>query len=317
MQDKPTLKQLEYFITTAESSSLRSSSERLGISQPTLAAQLSAMEKRLRVVLFERSRSGINLTPAGRELLPGCKLVINEMLGVIDQAQFINEGCGGTFKIGVSPTVGPYLMPHILPGLHREYETLKLYVREKSPIELEAELIEGQLDLVLMPLPLNSNKLSVMPLFSEPLYLLHSSEHAFSQKTHIAACDLQGEDVLTLEQKYTHYQQVQVACEAHGANILRDYEGTSLDALRQMVVMNMGITFLPALYINSEVHQPESLRIAHIPELHLFRTHVLAWRSQAANRVFFKELGRKIIQLVQSNLQQVDLNFSVSPASHH
>ena len=310
-REKPTLKQLEYFIGVAEASSLRAAAEQLGVSQPTLSAQLYTLEERLQLTLLERSRQGVVLSPAGRELLPAVRQLVTDMIGLLDAARMISRGPGGTFRIGVSPTVGPYLMPHILPQLHREYADLKLYVREKSPRELEAELLAGKLDLMLIPLPLSNSKLTIAPLFSEPLKLVLPAEHPLTDRKRIKSEDLAGQNILTLEEQYTHYHQVQAACEKLGANILRDYEGTSLDALRHMVVMGMGLAFLPTLYIHTEIHRAESLVIAEVDKLKLTRTHVLAWRKNAPNRVFYRELAEQIRRSVQSKLTDAGLEFDV------
>lgn len=307
---KPTLKQLEYFVCLAETGTFRGAAERLGISQPTLSGQIYNLEKTLELSLMERGRSGATLTPAGRALLGNARQVIEEMNGLVDQAAMINDGPGGTFRMGVSPSVGPYLLPHILPDLHREHAKLKLYVREAMPQNLELDLQEGRLDLVLMPLPFNHRAFVTDELFHEPLHLVAPAEHRFAEQSHILADQLQGESVLTLEKGYSHYHQVEQAAEHLGANILRDYEGSSLDALRQMVVMGLGIAFLPTLYLHSEVHQPQALLISDIENLPFSRTHVLAWRKNSPNRAFYRQLAASIRKLVQQNLSDANLKFT-------
>jgi LysR family hydrogen peroxide-inducible transcriptional activator len=307
--ETPTLKQLEYFVCIAELKTFRGAAERLGVSQPTLSAQMYILEQRLDVTLLERSRTGTVLTPAGRDLLVNAREILEGMRGLMDQAGMIRNGPGGTFRIGVSPTVGPYLLPHILPELHEKYATLKLYVRENMPKTLEADLLEGRLDLVLIPLPFSGNKFTTETLFSEPLHLVLPKEHKLSKLKTIKEKHIRGQNMLTLEERYSHYQQVQKACEELGANILRDYQGTSLDALRQMVVMGTGMAFLPSLYIYSEIHSPESLVVTNVEKLKLSRTHVLAWRTNSPNRSFYRQLARTIRKLVKNNLNQVPLDF--------
>lgn len=306
----PTLKQLEYFVCIAELKTFRGAAERLGVSQPTLSSQMYVLEQCLGVILLERSRKGAVLTPAGRDLLASAREVLEGMRGLMNQAGMIRNGPGGTFRIGVSPTVGPYLLPHILPELHQKYATLKLYVRENMPKTLEIDLLEGRLDLVLIPLPFSGTNFTTEILFREPLQLVLPKEHKLSKLKTIKVKHIRGQNILTLEEQYSHYQQIQKACEDLGANILRDYEGTSLDALRQMVVMGMGMAFLPSLYIYSEIHSPESLVVANVEKLKLSRTHVLAWRTNSPNRGFYRKLAKTIRQLVKKNLNQVPLEFS-------
>ena len=309
MLEAPTIRQLEYFVAIADAKTFRRAAERLSVSQPTLSAQIYSLEESLKVTLLERSRSGAILTPAGRELLSNARQVLEEMRGLVDQAGMINSGPGGTFRMGVSPTVGPYLLPHILPELHREYSTLKLYVRENMPKALELDLLEGRLDLVLIPKPFGSSRFETEELFQEPLQLVIPADHPLGSATTLSANQLNQQNVLTLEEQYSHYHQVQQACENLGANILRDYEGTSFDALRQMVVMGMGVAFLPSLYIHTEIHHPEALVIANVTDLDLQRTHILAWRKNSPNRVFYRLLAQSIRRLVKGKLAMANLSF--------
>ncbi|NIB41440.1 hydrogen peroxide-inducible genes activator [Pseudomaricurvus alkylphenolicus] len=308
-QKMPTVKQLKYFVCVAEFGTFRGAAERLGISQPTLTAQIYSLEKALQLTLLERSRSGTELTPAGRELLPNARQVMEEMHGLLDQAALINQGPSGTFRIGVSPTVGPYLLPHILPGLHQTYSSLKLYVRENMPKTLELDLLEGRLDLVLIPLPFGTSRLTSEVLFHEPLHLVVPEGHQLGKLKQIKAEHLREQNILTLESQHSSYHRVEAVCEELGANIARDYEGTSLDALRQMVMMGVGVAFLPSLYIHSEIHQPQGLSVSQIEELQLHRTHVLAWRKNSPNRSFYRQLVELIRSLVKANLSDAQLFF--------
>lgn len=312
----PTLKQLEYFVAIANAKTFRRAAETLSISQPTLSAQIYSLEKTLQLTLLERSRSGAVLTPAGRDLLPHARQIIDEMKGLMDQAQMIRGGPSGTYKLGVSPTVGPYLLPHILPDLHQTYANLKLYVRENMPDALHTDLLEGRIDLVLIPEPFaNNNKIEIAPLFEEPMRLVIPAEHAFESldsvklNSQIEKQQLYSESILTLESKYHSYHQVEQACHSIGANILRDYEGTSLDALRQMAVIGMGLAFLPNLYIHTELHKGEGLTVVDIIDMQLSRSHILAWRKQSPNRVFYRKLAQSIRQLVKANLTNAGLVF--------
>lgn len=305
----PTIKQLEYFVCLAESTAFRCAAGRLNISQPTLTAQIYNLEKSLNVTLIERSRSGATLTPAGRELLVNARQVIEEMNELLNKATSINSGPGGTFHIGASPTAGPYLLPHILPGLHEAYSSLQLYVRESMPKTLEIDLLEGRLDLVLTPLPFGNSRLTVEVLFHEPLQLAVPESHQLAKLKKVKAHHLRKQNILTLVEEYSSYHQIETLCADLGANIARDYEGTSLDALRQMVTMKMGLTFLPTLYTYSEIHQPQGLALREVEKLELYRTHVLAWRKNSPNRCFYRELAEQIRSLVKTNLHDAKLRF--------
>jgi len=205
-QKTPTIELLEYFVCLAESNDFRRAAENLKISQPTLTAQIYNLERALNLTLFECSRSGTTLTPAGRDLLGNARQVIEEMYGLMDQATMINRGPGGTFRIGVSPTVGPYLLPNILPGLHQAYSSLKIYVRENMPKTLELDLLEERLDLVLIPLPFGNSRLTTEVLFQEPLQLVTPGDHQLAKLRKVRADHLRGQNILTLVEQYSSYQ---------------------------------------------------------------------------------------------------------------
>lgn len=296
------LKQLQYFAAIAEYGSFRQAAFRLNITQPTLSNQLGVMEKALKIQLFERTRKGINTTPQGRELLLSARRVLEEAQGFNTQAAMLSGGGIGTYRLGVTPTLGPYLLPHILGTIHNTHTDLKLYVREDAPSDLETGLINGQHDLILTTLPVMSNELIVAPLFREPLKLALPQDHRLAGKAQIKRSDLLGELVLTIGEHHLFHRQITELCEQVGAQTRRDYEGTSLDTLRQMVVMGMGIAFLPALYAKSEIRDKEELRVAEVEGISVARNHALVWRNTSPLASFYKRLSEEIKVIIQTKL---------------
>lgn len=296
------LKQLQYFAAVAEYGSFRQAAFRLGITQPTLSNQIAIMEKALKIHLFERTRKGINVTPQGRELLLSARRVLEEAQGFISQSAILSGGGIGTFRLGVTPTLGPYLLPHILTPIHNKYSDLKLYVRENAPSELETGLINGQHDLILTTLPIMSSELVVAPLFREPIKLALARDHRLADRLTINREDLLGEPVLTISEHHLFHRQITELCEQVGAHVLRDYEGTSLDTLRQMVVMGMGVAFLPALYAKSEIRNEEELRVADVAGINVVRNHALVWRNTSPASSFYRQLSEEIKSMIETNL---------------
>ena len=305
MSKKPTLKQIEYFLCLANTLNFRQAAANLAISQPTLTAQITALEDTLQLTLFERSRTGTFLSPQGKDLLSYAKRLMDAAEDLVQASQHLVHGPATTFRLGVPPTLGPYLLPFVLPTLHKNFYQLKLFVREAAPRKLEQMLIDGEFDLILSPLPLASTELDIEPLFKEPLKLVVPREHEFSQHNTICAEDIRGQKVLTLEEQHHFHRQVHYICEKFNANVLRDFEGTSLDTLRQMVVMGIGIAFLPGLYVHSELHRPEELHVCELAEMPIVREHALAWRKTSANRLFFRELAGHIREIVATQLSDV------------
>jgi LysR family transcriptional regulator, hydrogen peroxide-inducible genes activator len=263
MRELPSLKQLEYFVALAETRSFRGAAERCGISQPSLSVQLSNLEKRLGQKLVERARSGVILTAAGREVQDRAREVLVAAQNLVSRFDTPRKGLVGTIRFGASPTLGPYLLPHVIGRLHALHPELSLFIREAPPEELTAGLARGDFDMVLVQLPVRGDFIPIR-LFREPLELAVARDHPFVQQERVMRADLRGQTVISLGPAYSLRQQVADLCDALGARLRADYEGTSLDAIRLMAGMGMGIAFLPALYVRSEIG-PEESDIAVVP----------------------------------------------------
>ena len=298
--ERLTFKQIRYFQAIAEAGSFRRAADRLGVKQPTLTVQIAALEAALATTLFERHRSGVVMTPAARELLPRARRIAEEMKGFTDQALGVSGH--STYRLGVTPTLGPYLLPLVLPAVHQRFEDLRLYVREAIPAQLASDLKSAAHDVVLTTLPLQGDELEVIPLFRESLKLALPLEHPLASKGVVSGEDLVGEAVLTIDEQHLYHRQVSALCESLGATVNRDYEGTSLDTLRQMVVMGMGITFLPSLYVASEIGESDTLRITDVKGVNMNRDHALAWRRRSPARVFFRQLAEAMKAILDEQL---------------
>ncbi|MBL4573005.1 MAG: hydrogen peroxide-inducible genes activator [Gammaproteobacteria bacterium] len=299
------LKQIRYFTTIAESGSFRQAAFRLDVTQPALSSQIAILEKLLDLQLFERSKNGTTTTVEGRELLPSAKRILEEVHGFASKSRMLSGGGMGTYRLGVTPTLGPYLLPHILGPIHAKHQGLKLYVREEAPSDLEAGLLDRRHDLILSTQPIMSKELTVFQLFREPLKFAVSMDHRLARKPHLDCSDLLGEQVLTISEHHLFHRQIVELCEKVGAEVRRDFEGTSLDTLRQMVVMGMGTAFLPALYVKSEIREENELRIADVEGVNVVRNHVLAWRKTSPEKSFYLDLAREIRDIVEQNLSDV------------
>ena len=285
------LQQLRYLVAIAETLHFRRAAEKTNVTQPTLSGQLRELEERLGVQLVERSRAKVVLTPIGREITSRAQRVLRDVNDIVSLAKQDNSQLGGTIRLGVLPTLGPYLLPHILPRLHASYPQLKIYVREGMPKELLGRLDEGRLDLVLFPLPLKGGDIVTTRLFREPLWIVAPCDHALAAKEEVERSDLRGEIVLALEQGHRLYDQVRELCEQYDAKLSLDYEGTSLDTIRQMVGMGMGLSFMPALYVASEVLDDDQVIARRIRGAGPFRLVGMAWRKHSARQEEYRTLA--------------------------
>ncbi len=302
MQDRLlTLKHLRYFVALAHSGQYRRAAEQLDLSQPSLSQQIAAFESVLGVKLVERGRRGVILTPAGREVLDQAQGILDGVDRLMGVSQSLQDGVSGTLRLGSTSTIGPYVLPRFLQHLHAEHPDLKLVVRDGAPRELLNELGNGVHDVVISQLPIREKDFQSVPLYREPLMLAVARDHRLAGRGLVTPEDLAGEDLLALGDAYALRNEVSRLGMASGARLRDDYEGTSLDALRQMVAMNMGITLLPALYVRSEVPD-ENGDVAVVPvKGGLYRTVGLIWRHTTGKPALlrrFREVAETVISQV-------------------
>lgn len=302
----PTLKQFRYLTALAQTLHFRKAAEQCHVSQPTLSGQLQELEERLGVQLVERSRRHqVVLTPVGRTIAERARIVLRDVQDIIDLGKHGQQWLDGTIKLGAMPTLGPYLLPHVLPELHKSHPGLKLYVREGMPVSLIRSLEDGDLDLLLFPMPIRETDLESARLFREQLWVVIPSEHALAAKEAIDPADLNGETVLALEPGHRLYEQVAELCREFGANLSHDFEGTSLDTLRLMVGMGMGLSFMPTVYVLSEV--PKDAQVVARPMMSKPPTRSVgfAWRRHSARGDEYKALADIIRGILRANLPDV------------
>lgn len=280
----PSLKQLHYLLALDDTRSFRKAAERCGISQPSLSVQIANLEERLGLRLISRGRGPVTLTVAGREVVARARRIWAEVTALQGIAPRLGTGLIGTVRLGVSTTLGPYFLPHAVGRLHRANPELKLYVREAAPRVLVEQLDRGDHDLLLTQLPVVGTDYTTVRLFREALFMVTAQSHTLAGRAEIAETDLAGVSVLSLGPGYALHEQVSALCEAHGARLLHDYEGTSLDALRVMTAMGMGVCLLPALYIRSEIgSETQDLAVVPFRGSRVARSLGLVWRRTSGN----------------------------------
>lgn len=277
----PTLRQLQYLVAVDETRHFRRAAQSVNVTQPTLSQQLKELELRLGAKLVERGRP-IQLTPIGREVAERARRVMLEISEIKGLAKRSATSLAGTIRLGVTPTLGPYLIPSAVVRLHRDQPALKLYIREGIPDDQLAELARGALDMMIAPLPIRPAGLNVEPLFEESLHLVGAPDHSLFAKKTIRRSDFAEEPVLSLDRRHHFHRQAQDICAELGAELLRDYEGTSLDSLRQMAGSGLGLAILPELYLRSETGGENMVRRFDIPGWSASRSIAAVWRTGTA-----------------------------------
>lgn len=304
----PNLRQLEYLVAIADARHFRRAAERVNTSQPTLSEQLKVLEERLGAQLVERSRTRVVLTPLGQQVVEISRRMLADANEIKILAQSGGRDLAGIMRIGLPSTIGPYLLPRVIPELHRHYPGLKLYVREELPSVLPRALEEGTHDVVITLLPVRGSELVVRPLFREPLHLAVAIDHPLARRGKIRREDLKGADVLTLGPGHQLHDVVVALCDEFGANLRLDYEGTSLDTLREMVAMGLGVTFLPGLYVRAlQAARDQCIHTLALEGRAMYRTVGMVWRRTSARAESYEALAEVIRKTAAREFDDISL----------
>lgn len=301
----PNLRQLEYLVAVADTRHFRRAAERANTTQPTLSEQLKALEERLGAQLVERTRSRVVMTPLGAQVTEIARRMLADANEIRVLAASGGRELSGIVRLGLPSTIGPYLLPRVIPELHREYPGLKLYVREELPHDLPRALDEGTHDVVITLLPVRGGDLVSEPLFREPLFLAVAADHPLAKKGSAQRSDLEGQDVLALGPGHQLHDVVLSLCEEFGARLRFDYEGTSLDTLREMVAMGLGITFLPGLYVRTVASRDKSIATLELDGRSVYRTVGMLWRRSSARQAGYEKLARMIRNAVEQEFKEL------------
>ncbi len=300
----PTLRQLNYLIAVADAGRFNLAAQRVHISQPALSEQIAQLEHNLGAKLLERGRQGATLTPLGQEITERARRILTDVRELEDVIRSTQDSLGGLIKLGALPTVGPYLLPQAIPDLHALHPDLRLYVRETRTVELETRLRSGEFDVILSTPPQDDTALTVYELFQEPLRLGLPADHTLTAQSVVQLQDLNNENLLTLEAGHYLADRVRSLARSAKANLLLDYEGTSLDGLRQMVGMGMGAALFPALYERSEMRDDAAVVVRDINLDAPWRWITLTWRATSPRDRDFRILADHLSARAKALLSQ-------------
>ena len=297
----PSLRQYAYLVAIADHGSFRRAADAKHVSQPTLSQQLRALEQHLGVILVERNEQPVQLTPIGREVAERARRLLLAVADIEQLTRRTRDGMAGTIRFGVTPTLGPYLLPPIIARIHRQFPDTRLYIREGIPDEQVQDLLRGELDMLLSPLPVSGSRLHIEPLFREPLHVVAPPDHDLVQRDVVYQRDMSGTAFLGLEPRHHGYRQTRAICEEFEAHLLRDYEGTSLDSLRQMAGSGLGFAVLPELYLRAEAHSVEVVVPLRFADWQQSRSIGAIWRQGSA----FSSQYQMLAEIIAAEAQAI------------
>jgi LysR family transcriptional regulator, hydrogen peroxide-inducible genes activator len=296
--DRPTVRQLEYLVAVADHRSFRRAAEAVGVSQPALSAQIQAVEAVLGVQVFERDRRRVLVTPHGEEIVARARTAIAAVDEVAAAARGLAEPLVGPLRMGVIPTIAPYLLPRLLPAVHKAFPRLELILREEQTARLLAQLDAGRLDCALLALPVPGD-FTAAAIGDEPFLLAAPRGSPLLKKKRIHEDDLAGQDVLLLEDGHCLRDQALAVCQHAGSTEVAEVRATSLPTLVQMVAGGLGVTLLPEHA--ADVLVPTSrgpVQVARFAEPQPGRTIGLVWRTSSARLREFRMLS----EIMKKNL---------------
>lgn len=295
-----TLTELRYIVAVARERHFGRAAEACFVSQPTLSAAVKKLEQELEINIFERGKQDISLTPIGEKVVEQAQRVLEEAETLKNISQLGKDQLTGSIRIGAIYTIGPYLLPHIIPELRKRAPKMPIVIEENYTANLREKLKSGKLDAILVALPFDEPGVVTLPLYDEPFVGVLPSSHPFTQKETLRIRDLASENLLLLGEGNCFRDQVLEYCpECRGANIgdediSQTIEGSSIETIRHMVVSGIGITVLPCTAAGTDKYARRLLQIKRLKNPEPKRTVALAWRSSFPRPKAIEELRQAI-----------------------
>jgi len=292
MSQLPTLRQLQFLIALAEHGSFSRAAEAVYVTQPTLSAAIKELEMTLGTVLVERGARGAVLTPAGEVVLERARRVMAEAEDLVIAAQAAGEPLNGPFKLGVIPTIAPFLLPRVLPALRDEFPKLEIFLREDLTERLFDALRERRLDAALVALPYEAPMIETRAIWSDEFLFACTPDHRLAGRGTLTAADLTDEPLLLLEDGHCLRDHALAACSTGTAR--SDFAATSLHTLVHMVKSGLGATLLPRMAVDAGLVDRMGLEVLPFDPPVAGREIGVAWRKGSARADEAIQLGEAI-----------------------
>jgi len=292
------LRALGYLVALAETGHFGKAAERCCVSQPTLSAQLKKMEDQLGVQLVERGQQ-VRLTDIGERVVERARRVLDEAREIEELARNFQDPLAGELRIGLIPTVAPYLLPRITGALRAQFPRLKLLLLEHQTHHLVELLKSGEIDVGILALPIPVERLVTRVLYTESFQVALPPDHRLAKRRRLSLDDLDGETLLLLEDGHCLRDQALEACRLAKVREAPDFRATSLETLRQMVAAGVGITLLPSLAVDQQGSRVPAMAVRRFEAPEPSRTIAAAWRPGCAREETIAYLCGAIESLMQ------------------
>lgn len=288
-----TFNELRYIVAVAQEKNFRRAAEKVFVSQPALSLAIQKLENELGVQIFERSRAAVSMTPIGELIVTQSQRALEEVAQIKTLASQGKDQLVGTLKIGAIYTVGPYLLPELIPVLKRKAPQMPLDMEENTTANLQTQLINGRLDAIIIALPFGEPGISTYPLYDEDFNVLVPKDHPWAQKKQLKTFELATEKLLLLNSGHCFSNQVREICSEFNSSIGEIQQGNSLETIRNMVASGLGITVLPMSAGSNKFHSKLTREIPFAAPAPARRI-ALAWRKSYARKQAIEVLAEAI-----------------------
>lgn len=284
------LRDLRYLVAVADLKHFGRAAEASFVSQPTLSTQLKKFEDELGVALIERNPRNVMLTPVGEAVVARARVMLREADEIRQLARRAKDPESGMVKLGIFPTLGPYLLPHIVPGIVKRFPKLELILVEEKTDVIMRKLAEGELDCGILALPIHDERLHAEYLFEEDFILAVPTSHPLAKRKKTKLAELADEKLLLLDDGHCLRDQALEVCQMIGVAERAGFRATSLETLRYMVAANVGMTLLPALTVHPPAPVTNAIALIPFADPTPHRRIAMVWRRTSALAAFLYQL---------------------------
>jgi LysR family hydrogen peroxide-inducible transcriptional activator len=288
MTPLPTPQQLRYLVTLAEAGHFGRAAAACAVSQSTLSAGILVLERQLNVAILDRSAGRhVVFTPLGLELVETARAALAALVAVVETADAARAPMSGPLRLGIIPTIGPFLLPKLMPELRKHYPALKLFLREDQTRHLLERLDDGQLDVLILAEPYPVGPVETLAVMRDEFCAALPRAHRLAGRESVDVAELAGEPLLLLEDGHCLRGQVLATC-GTGAGREQNFAATSLHTLIQMVAGGLGVTLVPRLAVRAGLTQ--GVALSRLEGAEAWRTISLAWRRNSPRAEEYRAL---------------------------
>ena len=298
-----TLRHLRYLEALARQRHFGKAAEECAVSQPALSMQIHELEELLGAQLVERRHGVTTLTEIGTEVALRATHILGATRDLFDFVRHSGSILTGTLRLGLIPTLAPYVLPRLLPELHHRYPELRLEMRETQTRMLLAELTSGALDAAMLALPIDEAEVETVQLFNDPFLLAVPASDPMPERARVTTRDVAKRTLLLLEEGHCLRDQALAFCATARRDPATGLGATSLGTVMQMVANSYGVTLVPEVAIDVEIRD-ERVKLLRFVDPQPSRTIGLAWRRTSPRRADFFALGQTVVEALNVPPQQ-------------